>query len=151
VGQTRFSCMGAGEYAPSVGHRALAGTLPCPQGLRRRMHGGGKQGHGLRIGSSALAMVDVMCAAREECKHEGMNPHIEQCGFNNMCEEHKGMKASRGARRHRQQCGFKRDAGHLRVLRLGRLNAAVRRERQLSLVLVTSQRPSLDALSLSAA
>jgi hypothetical protein len=36
-------------------------------------------------------------------------------------------------------------------IRARRLNAAVRRERQLSLVLVTSQRPSLDVLSLPAA
>jgi hypothetical protein len=37
------------------------------------------------------------------------------------------------------------------ALELGRLDAAVRRERRLSLVLVTSHRSSLEALSLLAA
>jgi hypothetical protein len=53
-------------------------------------------------------MVNVMGEAREGCRHEGMSPHIEQCGSNSMCKEHKGMSASGGVKRHRQQCGFKR-------------------------------------------
>jgi hypothetical protein len=65
------------EYAPSEGDRTLAGTSPCPQGLRRCLHEGDKQGHGLGFRSGTVAMVDGMGAARERCKYEGMNPYIE--------------------------------------------------------------------------